>query len=73
MWSIEASIIEDKPAESIPDKSQKVEATVDTVLSSEGPSLDDTITKENENETIQILFINTDSDEPGGNLPIPLL
>jgi len=34
--------------------------------------LDDTVTKENENETIQIPFVNTESDEPGGNLPVPL-
>ena len=33
---------------------------------------DDTVTKENENDTIQILFVNTDYDENGGNLPIPL-
>jgi len=41
-------------------------------LSSEDPPLDDTVTKENENDTIQILFINTDFDEHGENLPIPL-
>jgi len=45
---------------------------VDPVLSSEGPSSDDTITKENEKDTIQILFVNTDSDEHGGSLPVPL-
>ena len=72
LWSVQASVIEDKPAESIPDESQKVEAAVDLILSSEGPSLDDTITEENENDTIQIIFVNTNSDEHGGNLPIPL-
>ena len=46
--------------------------TVDPVLSSEGPPSDDIVTEENENDTVQILFVNTESDEPGGNLPIPL-
>jgi hypothetical protein len=71
-WSAEASIIEDEPSESIPDESQKVEAAVDPVLPSEVPSSDDTVTEENKDDTVQILFINTDSDEHGGNLPIPL-
>ena len=72
LWSVEASIIENKPAKSIRDESQKVEAAVDPVLPSEGPSLDDTITEENENDIIQILFVNTDSDEHGVSLPVPL-
>ena len=32
----------------------------------------DTLTEENKDDTIQILFINTDSDEHQGNAPIPL-
>ena len=72
LWSVEASIIEDKPVESIPNESQKVEATVDLVLSSEGPSSYDAITEEIENDTVQIRFVNTDSNEHGDNLPIPL-
>ena len=71
-WSAEASIIEDKPSESIPDESQKVEAAVDPVLPSEVPSSDDTITEENNDDTVQILFVSTDSNEHGGNLPVPL-
>ena len=42
------------------------------VLPLESPSSDDTVTRENENDVVQILFINTDSDEHGDNLPIPL-
>jgi len=72
LWSAEASIIEDKPSESTPDESQKVEATVDPVLPSEDPSSDDTVTEENKDGTIQILFVSTDFDEHGGSLPIPL-
>ena len=72
LWSAKASIIEDKPSEPIPGKSQKVEVAVDPVLPSEVPSSDDTITEENKDDTIQILFIRTDFDEHGGNLPIPL-
>lgn len=72
LWSAEMCIIEDKPSKSTPDESQKVEATVDPVLPAEGPSLDDTVTGENENDTVQILFINTDSDEHGGSLPVTL-
>ena len=72
LWSVEASIIEDKPFEYILDESQKVEAAVNPVLPSEDLSLDDTVTEENKDDTIQILFINTDSDEHGDNLPIPL-
>ena len=45
---------------------------VDPVLPSKDPSSDDTITEENKNDTIQILFVNTDSDEHGGSLPVPL-
>ena len=67
------SIIENEPSESIPDESQKVETAVDPVLPLEGPSSDDTVTEEKENDTIQIIFINTDSDELGGSPPIPLL
>ena len=65
-------IIEDKPSESTPDQSQQVEMEVDSVLSSKGPSSDDTVSKENENDTVQILFVKTESDEHGVNLPVPL-
>ena len=71
-WSAETSIIEDEPSEPIPDESQKVKVAVDPVLPSEVPSSDDTITEENKDDTVQILFVSTDSDEHGGNLPIPL-
>ena len=63
----EASIIEDKPSESTPDQSQQVETTVDPVLSSKGLPSDDTVTKENEDNVVQILFINIDSDENNVN------
>lgn len=46
---------------------------VDLVLSSKGPPSNDTVTKEDENDIVQILFINIESDEHGGNLPIPSL
>jgi hypothetical protein len=72
LWSAEASIIENEPSESIPDESQKVETAVDPVLPSECSSSKDTITEEKENDTVQILFVNTESDELGGSLPIPL-
>ena len=72
LWSAETSIIENEPSESIPDKIQKVEAAVDSVLPSEGSSSNDTVTEEKESDTIQILFINTDSDELGGSLLVPL-
>ena len=45
---------------------------VNPVLYTESLPSDDTVTKENENDTIQILLINTESDEHGGNLPSPL-
>jgi len=66
-WLAEASTIEDEPSESTPDESQKVETTVDLVLPLEVPSSDDTVTEENKDDTIQILFVNTDSDEQGNN------
>jgi len=72
LWSAEASIIEYKPSEPIPDISQKVETAVDPVVPSESTSSDDTVTEENKNNTVQILFVNTDSDEHGGSLPVPL-
>jgi len=72
LWSAEASTIENEPSGSILEESQKVETAVDPILPSEDPSLDDTITEENKNDTVQILFVNTESDENGGNLPIPL-
>lgn len=71
-WSAEAPVIGDEPAESIPDESQKVEAAVDPVLPSEDLCSNDTVIEENKDDTVQNLFINTDSDEHGGNLPIPL-
>jgi len=72
LWSAEASIIEDKPSESTPDESQKIEVVVDPVLPSEGLSLDDKVTEENKDHTVQILFVSIDFDEHGGNLPVPL-
>lgn len=63
--SVEAPIIEDKPSESTPDQSQQVKMEVNLILSLEGPPSDDTVTKENENDTIQILFINIESNEHG--------
>ena len=72
LWSAGGSIIEGETSESTPDESQKVEAAVNPVLPSEGPSSDDTITEENKNDTVQILFVNTDSDEHRDSLPIPL-
>ncbi|MCY6525080.1 retropepsin-like aspartic protease, partial [Actinobacillus pleuropneumoniae] len=71
-WSAEASIIEDKPSEPIPNESQKVEAAVDPVLPSKVPSSDDTVTEENKDDTVQILFVRKESDEHGGSTPIPL-
>jgi len=70
--SVEVPIIEDKPSKSTSDQSQQVKRAVDPILALEDLPSDDTVTKENENDTIQILFINTDSDEHGDNLPIPL-
>ena len=43
----------------------------DLVLPSEGPPLDDTIPKENENNTIKIIFITSESNELGGNPLVP--
>ena len=71
-WSVEVPVIEDEPAESIPDESQKVEVAVDPVLPSEVLSSNDTVTRENKDDTVQILFISTDSNEHGRNLPVPL-
>jgi len=45
---------------------------VDPILPSEVPSSNDTVTEENKDNTVQILFVSIDSDEHGGNLPIPL-
>ena len=72
LLSVEAPTIEDKLSESTPNQSQQVEMAVNPILSSEGPPSNDTVAKENENDTVQILFVNVDSDEHGGNIPIPL-
>jgi len=71
-WSAKASIIEYEPSESTPDESQKVKMAVDPVLPSEVLFSDDTVTEENEDSTVQILFVNTDSDDQGNIFPIPL-
>jgi len=70
-WLVEVSIIMDEPSESTPDEIQKVEMAVDPVLPSEVLSSDDTFTKENEDSTVEILFVNTDSNDQGNSLPIP--
>jgi len=54
--SIKTPIVESEPSDSIPDKIQQVEMVVDLVLPLEGLPLDDTISKENENDIVQILF-----------------
>jgi len=71
-WSAEVSIVDNELSESIPDESQKVEMAVDPVLPSEVPSSEDTFTEENEDSTVQILFMNADSNDQGNSLPIPL-
>ena len=71
-WSAEVSIVDNELSESIPDESQKVETAVDPVMPSEVLSLDDTFTEENEDSTVQILFVNADSNDQGNSLPIPL-
>jgi len=70
--SIESPIIECEPPESTSDQSQLVKMAVNPVLPSKGPPSDDTVSKENENDTIQILFVDTESNELGGNPPISL-
>lgn len=71
LLSVKTPIIEDEPSESTPDQIQQVKTTVDPVLSSESPPSDDTISKENENDIVQILFVNIEFDEHGGNLLVP--
>ena len=70
--SVETPIVESESSESIPDQGQQVEMVVDPVFSSKGPPFDDTFSKENENDTVQIPFVNTKSDEHGDNLPVAL-
>ena len=72
LWLAEVSIIEYEPSESTPDECQKGEAAVDLVFLSEGPSLDDIVTRENKKDTVQILFVSTNSNEHRGSLPVPL-
>jgi len=72
LLSVEAPIIEDEPSNSTSDQSQQVKTAIDPILSSEDLPSYDTVIEENENDTVQILFINTNSDEHRGNLPIPL-
>jgi len=72
LWLAKAPIVENEPSESIPDETRKVDTTVDTIFPSECPSSNDTIIEEKENDVVQILFINTDSDELGGSLIVPL-
>ena len=69
LLSAEAPIIEDKPFESTSDQSQQAKKAVDPILSSKDPPSNDTVTKENENGTVQILFINTDSKNMGSIYP----
>jgi len=68
---IEPPIIESEPSESILDQIQLVKMEINPVLPSKNPPLDDIVSKEDENETVQILFVNIESNELGGNLPIP--
>jgi len=70
--SAKAPIIEDKPSESTSDQIQQVNTVVDPILTSEDLPSNDTVTEENENDTVQILFVNRNSDEHGRNLLIPL-
>ena len=44
---------------------------VDLVFPSEDPPSDDIIPKESENDTVQILFVNLESTELGGNPHVP--
>ena len=72
LWSAEAPIVENEPSESIPDEIQRVDTAVDPVFPSECSSSNDTVTEEKENDTVQIIFINTNSDELRGSPPVPL-
>lgn len=63
---VKKPIVESKSSESTLEQSQQVKITVDPVLPS-----DDIIPKESENDTVQILFFNSEPDELGGNLLVP--
>jgi len=62
-WSAEVSIVDNELSESIPDERQKVDTAVDPVMPLEVPSTDDTFTEKNEDSTVQILFVNADSND----------
>ena len=64
---IETLITESESSESIPDESQQVEVTVDPIL----PSKDHTLPEESKNDTVQIIFVTSESDEVGGNPLVP--
>ena len=62
--------LDDPTSDSKPDNSQTVQLTSDPVLLSEVTSSDDVITAKNEDPTVQILFINIDSND---QVSIPLI
>ena len=68
---VETPIVESESSESISDQSQQVKMAVDPFFPSEGPPLDDTTLKESKNDTVQILFVTSESDELGENPLVP--
>ena len=64
--SIKSPIIESEPSESILDQFQLVEMAVDPVFPTKNPPSDDIVSKEDENDTIQIPFVDIESNELGG-------
>ena len=65
--SVETPIIESESFESIPDESQQVKMIVDPVL----PSEYHTLPEESKNDTVKIIFVTSESEELGGNPPVP--
>lgn len=65
--SVETTLSESESYESIPDQNQQVEVIVDPI----SPLANRSILEESENDTVQILFFTLDSNEIGGNSPIP--
>jgi len=65
--SVKLTLSESESYESIPDPNQQVDVKVDPI----SPSVNRTIFVESEYDTTQVLFVSSDSNELGGNPPVP--
>ena len=65
--SVKTTLLESEQYESLPDQNQQVKVTADPI----SPSANRNFREESENDTVQVLFVTSDSNDLGGSPLVP--